>query len=174
MYQIIILKNKVSSRCPIQSMGQLICFFRSCTFNWIEFPMKLNRNCTKMGPKLNRIWTEIEQKLNGNWGRTMKDQFRVPGVHAIIYKPGAINRSFIVRVLNFHSISVQILFNFCSISVPFAFNCFSISIEIPFNWMEIEQDRKKQVSWPYIKLKIYIFLTIKCILIVSNKWRQKC
>ena len=91
-----------------------------------------------MEQKLKGNWTEIEWKLRtdnessvqGAWPR-----------HVIIYKPRALNQSFIV---------LQFPFKFCSILVRFLFNFHWNSIQINWNWMEIEQDRKKQMSWPIV------------------------
>ena len=109
-------------------------------FNFNSIEWNLNKNWTK----IEQICAEIERKLNGNWQRTMLCN-SVQGawpVHAIIYNPGALNRSS-MSVLNFHSISVQIMLIF----VRFLFNFHWNSIELNWNWMEIEQDRKKQLRW---------------------------
>ena len=83
---------------------------------------------------LNRKWTEIEQNLNENWGRTC-DYIQVIG---------ALNRSFIVRVLNTCSISVHILFSFCLISVQFPFNFHSI--EWKLNMIEKTDDLNHSIN----------------------------
>ena len=94
------------------------------------------RNWTKM----EQILKKIEQKLNENWGGTIKDRLRVPGM----YGPGTLNWAFIVFT--------QFPFNFLSNSVRFLFNFCSNPIQLFWIWMEIEKDIKKQMSWPYIRV----------------------
>ena len=84
--------------------------------NFHSIPIQLNGICIEIDLKSNRNWTEIEQKFD--------------------YKQDKTDLS--LYVLNFHSISAQILINYCSISVPFSFNFCSVSVQFS---MENKQDR---------------------------------
>ena len=67
---------------------------------------------------------EIEEKLRKDNESSVQGAWPRP-IHTCNYKPGALNRSFIVRPqfsFNFRSNSVQFLFDFCSISIGIQLN----------------------------------------------------
>ena len=111
--------------------------------------------------KLNENRTEIELDLNRNWGQTMKDRLRAPGLYIIACTGQVPWTEHSLSVLNFCSIYIQFPFNFCSIFVQFLFKLHSIELKLKLN--RIEKSR-----WVDPMYKWLVIMSVFCRLLEGS------